>query len=156
MQEQQRIRLKIPSNYIYISPIRVFIKQLAQRLEFPQVRVEDIELAVDEICNNAIEHGSCGDNSDILLVFTLDDDCLDILVRDKGKDKGAASSWLHSGRLEEVERKMSPKDERGHGIFLAKELSDKIDMKPNVYGGTDVRMVFKRKSPSAEVGDECK
>jgi anti-sigma regulatory factor (Ser/Thr protein kinase) len=153
MQEQQRIRFKIPSNYIYISPIRAFIKQLAQRLEFPQVRVEDIELAVDEICNNAIEHGSYGDNSDIILVITLDDDCLDILVRDKGKDKGSASSWLHSGRLEEVERQMSPKGERGHGIFLARTLSDRIEMKPNVHGGTDIRIVFERKSPSAEVGE---
>lgn len=146
MQEQQRIRLKIPSDYIYISPIRAFIKQLAQRLEFPQMKVEDIELTVDEICNNAIEHGSRGFNSDILLVLTLDDDCLEILVRDKGKDKEAIS-WLHSGRLEEVERQMSPKDERGHGIFLARALSDRMDMTLNAHGGTDVRLVFERKSP---------
>ena len=152
MQEQQRIRLKIPSDYIYISPIRAFIRHLAQRLEFPQMKVEDIELTVDEICNNAIEHGSRGANSDLLLVLTLDDDCLEILVRDKGKAKGVIS-WLHSGRLEEVEKQMSPKGERGHGIFLAKILSDRMDMKPNAHGGTDVRIVFFKKSPSVEVGE---
>ena len=155
MQEQQLIRLKIPSNYIYVSPIRTFIKQLVRRFEFPQMRIEDIELAVDEICNNAIEHGSCGINSDILIVLTLNDDCLEILVRDKGKDEEAAS-WLQSGRLEEVERQMSPKGERGHGIFLARMLSDGIEMKPNAHGGTDVRVVFLREFPSAEVGEEGK
>jgi len=153
MQGQQCVRLKIPSNYIYISPIRAFIKKLARRLQFPQTKVEDIELTVDEICNNAIEHGSSGVNSDILLVLTLNDDCLEILVSDKGRDKGEVS-WLQSGRPEEVEKKLSPEGERGHGIFLAKMLCDRMDMKPNAHGGTDVRMAFFRKSPSAEVGEE--
>ncbi|HIE29285.1 TPA: ATP-binding protein [Candidatus Poribacteria bacterium] len=152
MQEQQRIRLKIPSNYIYISPIRAFVKQLAQRLGFTQIRVEDIELTVDELCNNAIEHGSRGINSDFLLVLTLNDDCLEILVRDKGKDEEEAN-WLQSGRLEEVERQMSPKGERGHGIFLARILSDRIEMNSNAHGGTDVRIVFLREFSSAEAGE---
>ncbi|MFQ6040016.1 MAG: ATP-binding protein [Candidatus Poribacteria bacterium] len=155
MQEQQRIKLKIPSNYTYIGLVRSFIKQLAQRLEFPQMRVEDIELTVDEICNNAIEHGSCGINSELLLVLTLSDDCFEILVRDRGKDK-EATSWLQSGRLEEVERQMSPKGERGHGIFIAKILSDRIEMKPNAHGGTDVRIVFLKEFSSAETGKGCK
>jgi hypothetical protein len=77
------------------------------------------------------------------------------LVQDKGKDKTAAS-WLHSGRLNEVEEQMSPKGERGHGIFLARILSDGIEMNPNADGGTDVRMVFCKKSPSVEVGEEGK
>jgi anti-sigma regulatory factor (Ser/Thr protein kinase) len=116
------------------------------------MKVEDIELTVDEICNNAIEHGSRGVDSDLILVLTLDDNCLEILVRDRGKAKGSIS-WLHSGRLEEVEKQMSPKGERGHGIFLARALSDRIDMRPNAHGGTDVRIVFFKKSPSVEVGE---
>jgi len=154
MEEQQCISLKIPSNYIYISPIRTFVKQLAKRLEFSEMRIEDIELAVDEICNNAIEHGSCGMNSEILLVFTLNDNRLDLLVRDKGKHSGE-SSWLHSGRVEEVERQMSPQGERGHGIFLAKVLADEMNMEPNDQGGTDVRMVFFKDSPDIKVGEEA-
>ena len=153
MQEQQCVRLKIPSDYIYVSPIRAFIKQLARRLEFPQMRVEDIELTVDEICNNAIEHGSCGFNAEILLVLMLNDDSLEILVQDRGKDE-RADNWLQSGRLREIEEKMSPEGERGHGIFLAKVLSDRMDIRPNAHGGTDVLTVFLRKSPGAEVGEE--
>lgn len=145
MQRQQHVRIKIPSDYIYISPIRAFIRELAQQLEFSPTRIEDIESTVDEICNNAIEHGSCGTNSDISIVLTLNNNCLEILVRDRGKCKEAVS-WLQSGRLEEIERKMSPESERGHGIFLAKTLSDSIDMKPNVHGGTDVCILFFIKS----------
>jgi anti-sigma regulatory factor (Ser/Thr protein kinase) len=147
MEARQYISLEIPSNYIYISPIRAFVKQLAQRLQFSKMRVEDIELAVDEICNNAIEHGSCGINSNILLVLTLDDNYLEILIRDRGKHK-EGTSWLHSGRLKEVEKQMSPQGERGHGIFLAKVLADEMDMEPNAHGGTDVRMVFFKRPPA--------
>ena len=107
MQGQQCVRFEIPSDYIYVSPIRAFIKQLAQRLQFSQMKVEDIELTVDEICNNAIEHGSSSVQSDILLVLTLNDDCFEILIRDKGKGKKAVS-WLQSGRPEEVEKKVGP------------------------------------------------
>jgi len=117
------------------------------------MKVEDIELTVDEICNNAIEHGSSSVQSDILLVLTLNDDCFEILIRDKGKGKKAVS-WLQSGRPEEVEKKMSPEGERGHGIFLAKMLSDRMDMKPNAHGGTDVLTVFCRKSDGSEGGEE--
>jgi len=117
------------------------------------MRVEDIELAVDEICNNAIEHGSCGVDSEVILVLTLSDDSLEILVRDRGKDRGA-DNWLQSGRLDEVEERMSPEGERGHGIFLAEMLSDRMNMVPNSHGGTDVLTVFLKESPSAEAGED--
>ena len=145
MQGKKRVRLKIPSNYIFINPIRAFVKQLAHQLKFPQMRVDDIESTMEELCNNAIEHGSCEAKSSIFLVMTLNEKCLEILVRDEGKCKGVVN-WLQSGRLEEIEKKISPEDERGHGLFLVKTLSDRMDIKSNTYGGTDVRVVFLRKS----------
>lgn len=143
MQRHQHVIIKIPSNYIYISPIRAFIKRLSQNLGFVPMKVEDIGSALDEICNNAIEHGSRGTKSTINIVLTVSDDYLEILVRDFGKCKEEVN-WLQSGRLKEVERMISPERERGHGIFLVKKLTDKIELKPNSYGGTDVRMFFLR------------
>ena len=32
--------------------------------------------------------------------------------------------------------------ERGHGIYLAKKLSDHMEMQPNSHGGIDVRVTF--------------
>jgi anti-sigma regulatory factor (Ser/Thr protein kinase) len=145
MQKPQCVRIEIPGDYIYISPIRAFIKRLAQNLKFSPTKVEDIGLALDEVCNNAIEHGSCGNKSNIVVFLILSDDCLEILVRDFGKCKRRIN-WLLSGRLEEVEKVMSPERERGHGIYLVKKLSDKVDMKPNTYGGTDVHMFFFKQS----------
>jgi len=114
------------------------------------MKAEDIELTVDEICNNAIEHGSSGIHSDILLALTINDDCLEILVRDRGKAEGAVS-YLQTWRLEEIEEDVSPESERGRGIFLVKLLSDRLDIKPNADGGTDVLTVFLRKAPGSEV-----
>lgn len=118
---------------------------LVQQLEYSQMKICDIETAIDELCNNAIEHGSSGENSNIYLILTINDDCIEILVRDGGKYKKTIS-WLQSGRLEEVKKNMSPEGERGHGIFLAQAFSDRMDMKENSFGGTDVRVVFFKKS----------
>ena len=83
-------------------------------------------------------------DSNIILILTLDDDFFEILVRDKGKDERVLN-WIETGRLEEVERNMSPESERGHGLFIAKTFSDKMDIRKNLYDGTDVRVVFFRK-----------
>lgn len=152
MQGQQYVKFKIPSDYIYVGPIRAFVKQLAQRLEFSQMKSEDIELTVDEMCSNAIEHGSCGINSDILLALMVNDDCLEILVRDQGKT-GETVSWLQTWLPEEIEEKISTESERGRGILLVKLLSDRLDIKPNSQGGTDVLTVFLRRTASSEVPD---
>ena len=37
----------------------------------------------------------------------------------------------------------SPNNESGHGIFIAKSLSDMHEMQTNASGGTDVRVVFR-------------
>ncbi len=141
MQAEKNIHLRFPGDLLYIGPIRAFIKQLARRLNFSPPRIDDIELAVEEVCNNAIEHGSSESQSDILLAITLEHNKIEVLVRDKGREPKTAN-WLCIGRLEQIQQEMSPEGERGHGIYLAKRLSDEMDLKPNCYGGTDVRLTF--------------
>ncbi|MDE0085041.1 MAG: hypothetical protein OXU23_04965, partial [Candidatus Poribacteria bacterium] len=51
-------------------------------------------------------------------------------------------------RLSEIETNRSPSNERGHGIFIVKTLSDMHEMQPNEAGGTDVRVVFHFPKPS--------
>ena len=124
----------------HIESIRAFIRQLAEQLGFRPTRIKDIELIIDEICSNAIEHGSENSVSGIDLTLTLDGSQLEILIQDKGGKK--QNNWLETGRLDEVSRERSPGRERGHGLYIARKLSDHFAVHPNSQGGTNVRVVF--------------
>ena len=136
------IKLKIPSAVFYIEPIRAFIGNLAQNLGFSRKRVADIQLVLDEICSNAIHHGSVDATVGVKLQIRIDTHSLEILVRDTGSPHAGQKNWLTHERLSEIEENRSPSSESGHGIFIAKSLADTHEMQPNSAGGTDVRVVF--------------
>jgi anti-sigma regulatory factor (Ser/Thr protein kinase) len=136
------IKLKIPSAVFYIEPIRAFIGNLAQNLGFSRKHVADIQLVFDEICSNAIHHGSVDATAGVKLRIRIDTHSLEILVRDTGSPHTGQKSWLTHERLSEIEKNRSPSSESGHGIFIAKSLADTHEMQPNSAGGTDVRVVF--------------
>ncbi|RKU36930.1 hypothetical protein C6496_11235 [Candidatus Poribacteria bacterium] len=136
------IKLKIPSAVFYIEPVRAFIGNLAQSLGFPRKRVADIQLVLDEVCTNAVHHGSANTAVGIKLRIGIDAHALEILVRDTGSGDAEGKNWLTHERLSEIEENRSPSSESGHGIFIAKSLSDTHEMQSNEAGGTDVRVVF--------------
>ena len=136
------LKLKIPSAVFYIEPIRAFIGNLAKNLGFSRKRVADIQLVLDEICSNAIHHGSVDATAGVELRIRIDTRFLEILVKDTGAQHKGQDSWLTHERLSEIEANRSPSNESGHGIFIAKSLSDTHEMQPNAAGGTDVRVVF--------------
>ena len=144
---QSDIQLQIPSAAFYIEPVRAFVGNLAQSLGFSRKRVADIQLVLDEICSNAVHHGSANATVGIKLCLSIDTHALEILVRDKGRQHEGEKSWLTHERLSEIEMNRSPSNERGHGIFIAKSLSDTHEMQPNEAGGTDVRVVFRFSKP---------
>lgn len=136
------IKLKIPSTVFYIEPVRAFVGNLAQSLGFPRKRVADIQLVLDEVCSNAVHHGSANATADVKLRIGVNAHALEILVRDTGRGDAKQKNWLTRERLLEIEANRSPSGESGHGIFIAKSLSDTHEMQSNKAGGTDVRVVF--------------
>lgn len=140
--ENADIKLKIPSAVFYIDPVRAFIGNLAKNLGFPRKRVADIQLVIDEICSNAVHHGSIDVTVGVNLQIRSDTHALEILVQDTGSRHKGRNNWLTHERLSEIESNRSPSNEGGHGIFIAKSLSDTYEMRINAAGGTDVRVVF--------------
>ena len=138
--ERKRIELNFPSQMWYVPPALAFIKELSQQLGFSKKRIEDIQLTIDEICSNAIEHGSETAASGIDLIIILDVNQLDILVRDRGTKQ---KKYLTAERLDEIHRERVSGQEGGHGIYIAKNLSDQLEIQPNSLGGTDVQVVFR-------------
>ena len=144
---QSDIQLQIPSAAFYIEPVRAFVGNLAQSLGFSRKRVADIQLVLDEICSNAVHHGSVDATVGVKLCIRIDTHALEILVRDTGGRHAREKNWLTHARLSEIEMNRSPNNESGHGIFIAKSLADMHDMQPNEAGGTDVRVVFRLSKP---------
>ena len=137
--ERERIELNFPSRMWYVPPALAFVKQLSQQLGFCKRRIEDIQLTIDEICSNAIEHGSETAASGIDFIIIVDVNQLEILVRDRGAKQKA---YLTAERLDEIHRERVSGQEGGHGIYIAQNLSDQLEIQPNSFGGTDVRVVF--------------
>ena len=142
------IELKIPSAVFYIEPVRAFVGNLARSLGFPRKRVADIQLVLDEVCSNAVHHGSANATAGVKLRIGINAHALEILVRDTGSGNAKEKNWLTHERLLEIEANRSPSGESGHGIFIAKSLSDTHEMQSNDAGGTDVRVVFHLSKPN--------
>jgi anti-sigma regulatory factor (Ser/Thr protein kinase) len=137
---QELIEFKMPSHLLYVSSILAFARRLAQQIGFSQTRMNDITSVLDEVCSNAIEHGSRNASSRIELTFFCDSSQLEVLVRDKGQE--TQNNWLIIGWVNKLLQERTPGSERGHGIYLARKLSDHMEMQPNSHGGTDVRVTF--------------
>ena len=140
--ENAYIELKVPSDVYYLESVRAFIGKLCETLRFSKKRIADIQLALDEICSNAVYHGSTCASSGIQLQISVNVRALEIVVQDKGGDN--AHDWLTPENLEEIQAKRSPARESGHGLYLIKCLTDVHRLEANAIGGTDVTAIFYR------------
>jgi serine/threonine-protein kinase RsbW len=128
---------------------------VAQRMGFPEARVEDIRTAVSEATVNAIEHGNAGDPSRVVVVvLTPTPTLLEIRVRD-----GAVAPL----RLEEevggpesarpdLEAMLAGEAAaRGWGVFLIRSLVDEAEFSTTGLGNL-VRMVVHLNEPGGAGG----
>lgn len=138
------IELNVPSDVFYLESVRAFVGKLSETLRFSKKRIADIQLALDEICTNAVYHGSRGVSSGIQLQISVDTRSLKIIVRDKGRE--GMQDWSTPEKLAEIQANRSPAGERGHGLYLIDCLTDVHKLQANAVGGTDVTAIFYRDS----------
>jgi anti-sigma regulatory factor (Ser/Thr protein kinase) len=141
--------LKVPGDLIYLRPVRSFIRELAKNIGFSHERVSDIELAVDEIFSNAIEHGSAGSRSQIAIHCLSNEELVKITVSDTGRGEGFNTAWVDAW-ANVVREKTQPGTERGHGLLLARNLTDQMIMESNKMGGLDVHLVVYKEKQKLE------
>ena len=138
------IELNVPSDVFYLESVRAFVGKLSETLRFSKKRIADIQLALDEICTNAVYHGSRCVSSGIQLQISVDTSSLEIIVRDKGRE--GMQDWSTPEKLAEIQASRSPMGERGHGLYLIDCLTDVHRLQANNVGGTDVTAIFYRDS----------
>ncbi len=149
--------LRIPSDLIYLRPVRAFIRELAENVGFSHEKASDIELVVDEVFANAIEHGSAGSGSRIVIHCLSTEDMIKVVVSDGGRGEGTDTGWISEWSNVVVREETQSGTERGHGLLLVHNLADEMIMESNSMGGIDVHLVmYKEGQQAAKNNSVCR
>jgi anti-sigma regulatory factor (Ser/Thr protein kinase) len=132
----------------FVPGIRTGIGRVAVNFGFNDKEVYEIETVIDEICNNAIEHGSKGNNSTVSLDIKFDKRFIEISVKDSGSPQFNVEEVLKEGErlmAEEAKKPILDTIRRKRGLMIVKKYVDKMDIKTSS-DGTVVSMVKKSRT----------
>jgi serine/threonine-protein kinase RsbW len=131
--DNEIIRIKIPSHPKYISRLREIVGEVCQKMNFNEEKAVELKLAVNEAVSNIIRHAYEGQtNKAIFVYFYMFSDRLEIAIRDYGKK--VQPFEIKSRDLNDVK-------DHGLGVFLMETFADEIyfDFTPSV--GTEVKFI---------------
>ncbi|MDD5654688.1 MAG: ATP-binding protein [Candidatus Omnitrophota bacterium] len=142
------LKMEMPANFTYIPGVRACISRIAFNFGFDDRESYQIETIVDEICNNAIEHGSKKKDTKIRLECKFEQDQMELVVTDTGNRKfNVEQVFMHNiKRLqEEISKGLADSPHRGRGLIIVQKLVDKLDIK-TTRNGTTVKILKRRHS----------
>ncbi len=132
-EDNEIIRVKIPSHPKYIKRIRNIVGEVCEKMSFSEKKAQDLKLAVNEAVTNIIKHAYAGEaNKAIFVYFYLFCDKLEVAIRDYGKKVSAKE--IKSRELDDYK-------DSGLGVYLMKSLVDELayDFSPSV--GTELKFI---------------
>ena len=114
----------------------------AQMMGLPAERIEDLKTMVSEAAINAMEHGNKG-RPDARVTVSMDcqGDTLNVAVSDEGNGIKVHPPKPEIEKI--IEDLESPV---GFGLFLIKQLADKVEFNESSDGGHVVKMAIKMNS----------
>lgn len=138
MRQGQIVELEVPSSPEYVVIVRQAVEGIARRMDFDEIQIEDLKLAVGEACNNAVRHGCAKDDLQHIAVRCM---------------------VMNDGLSVEIRNNISKSDvplvpvapdvtlEGGFGLYLIRKLMDEVDIvwEPE----TAIVKMLKRLSPHA-------
>ncbi len=137
------ITIILPTNAYFLSGIRDFTLGLIRNMtEFSEQWAFRFQSVVDELCNNAIEHGS-SPGQDIKISFvSYPHESIEIIVEDSGTGKNKISA-AELKRL--INERRNPNYSytgiRGRGLSkIVAEWTDELEFMDNEKGGIKVRV----------------
>lgn len=138
-----KITITLPTHSYFMSGIRNFTLSLIKNMtEFSEQWAFRFQSIVDELCNNAIEHGSSS-GKDIKIIFTnMQRESLEIVVQ----DTGTGPHKMFAAELTRlVNERRNPeyvhKSIRGRGLSkIVAEWTDELEFSDLEGGGLQVRI----------------
>ena len=120
--------LVISSDLNELKKIEKFCSKISKKLSFGENKSHNLTIIVTELVNNAILHGNKSmKEKSVTLKATYHSDRLVVSVKDEG-------NGFDPSRLKDPTNPENLWNEGGRGIFLVKELSDKVEIKSSPRG----------------------
>ena len=141
--------MEIPSDLDYIPPIRQFVSELVEAKGFTKKFCFRTEVVVDELCTNAIVHGSQEINDHISVSVKFGEEQVKMVIQNKGGTEDNINSL--KAAIEDPGSFFSR--EKGRGIAMAKLLCDELKMEPSGEGFTQVVVIKSTRYDSNEPGE---
>jgi anti-sigma regulatory factor (Ser/Thr protein kinase) len=141
----KEISIRMSAYLGFIPGVRCAIGRIAYNFGFDDRESYEIETIIDEICTNAIEHGSKGRHEDIVVDCKFDKNAVEINIRDSGSPSFKVYEVLtECERLmkEEAEKTRLDTIRRGRGLMIVKNFVDKFDISSDTHG-TSVHILKK-------------
>lgn len=147
------VDISIPSDQVFERLVRDGAVAVARWLGFSEERLADMQLAVSEAVNNAIEHGNKNDaRYRVGVRFIVRNDRLAVQVVDQGT--GLAASRLTEGRPSIADKlEHGEESPRGLGIYLIEQLVDDVELQSDEQGHSFI-MWFNLAASGEEGADE--
>ncbi len=146
--ESETMMINFPSTMDYVPGMRYLISQVSTMRGFSKKDAYRIETIVDELCNNAIEHGSAGTRGQIILKCMVDKEKLDLTIIDSGlsnPDDAHIEKLMNRAQTS----LSSSSDTRGRGLPIVSMLADTINFSIQE-GGTAVHVQKFKQDPESE------
>jgi len=140
----KNIQIRFPADFKFVPGVRTCVSKIAYNFGFDDREVYQIETIVDEICNNAIEHGAEGEEDSIFVECVFENDAIELTVKDSGhKDFNIEEVFARAEEMLKNEKFLKDILQRGRGLLIVKRLADKIEVKVDESG--HVVRIIKRK-----------
>jgi len=137
--QSKSIIITIPPSLTLVPPVRQLASRLAKQKGYSRRDAFRIETIVDEVCNNAVEHGLKSQGCDVTIAITIDKDKIDINVSNQS-DPEKVAMLRELLKPTEASTHVGSDLKRGRGLALIRMLS--TDMKVDITeSGTSVRVI---------------
>jgi anti-anti-sigma factor len=118
----ESLELKFPSRLNFVPPARSLVRRIAKQKGYGNKDSFRIETIVDEVCNNAIEHGLISDEAEVVLGIIIDRKKIELKIANTSDPEKVKALKAMSKTLGAP--KVGDDDKRGRGLALIKMLSN--------------------------------
>lgn len=119
MRQGQVVELEVPSSPEYVAIVRQAVEGIARRMDFDEIQIEDLKLAVGEACSNAVRHGCAKDDLQHIAVRCMVlSDGLSVEIRNN----------ISNCDVPLVPVAPDVTREGGFGLYLIRKLMDEVDI----------------------------
>ncbi|MDR0330585.1 MAG: ATP-binding protein [Chitinispirillales bacterium] len=139
--QSKSLTVAFPASLKLVPPVRQLAARLARQKGYSVKDAFRIETIVDEVCNNAVEHGLHGQENLVEMRVAIDKEKVDISVSNRSDPgKVAALKELIKPVTQGGGTHVGHNDKRGRGLALIRMLSNDMDVNITEHG-TSVHVI---------------